>query len=413
MASHRSLKRTIVFALAGGKGTRLGPLTTNRAKPSVPFGAKWTILDLVLWSMYRSGFNLMYVLTQYCGNAIAEHLMRCWPLQTNGYPMVRAVAPEFRHGTAQYEGTADAVHQNLHLLGLDTDNVFIVGGDHIFLMDGSQVLDFHNDRHADITILAHEVTVAEARSFGVMQVDTESRLLGFREKPMRPREIPGKPGYAYASMGIYLFTAEALRRFVGDHAFRERCIAGEAGDFDFGKHVIPEMLKRGARIFAYPFVDNVVPDQEAGAYWRDVGTIGAYFAANMDLVGDTPLLNLYSSDWPIPTPRDDQPPLKVSLGSDIDHSLLSGGCIVTGSAVTSSILSQRVHVRNGSRLDQCIVFRGVDIGEGCDIRRCIIEEGTRLPAGTRIGHDADEDAQRFYVDEDSGIVIVTPDMLMM
>jgi glucose-1-phosphate adenylyltransferase len=335
------------------------------------------------------------------------------PLRPDGECYIDLAPPEQLHGLSEFAGTADAIYQNLPRTA-EYEYTFIVSGDHVFLMDGKQVYDFHRACAADLTIMAHEVSVDEARAFGVIVVDGEGRIVEFQEKPRHPKEIPGKPGRAYASMGIYFFSNSALREFVGNTDFRKRCMDKDPNDeFDFGKHVIPEMVRRGKKVMAYPFSENVVLDQPSGApFWADVGTWGAYHEANMDLAGDNPRLNLYSRAWPIQGTMDNQPPGKTARPSTYDHAIIASGCIVDGATLSYSLLSPRVRVLQGAVVERSVIFHGAHIGMGARVRNCVIDEGVRIPDGMEIGYDPMEDQRRFHVDEESGLVIVSRTMEM-
>ncbi|MCR4306540.1 MAG: sugar phosphate nucleotidyltransferase, partial [Candidatus Yonathbacteria bacterium] len=303
------LNDVIGVVLAGGRGNRLLPLTAMRAKPSVPFGGKWIIADLALWSLYNSGIRTIKVLAQYISQPLIQHVQRSWPLRPHGEPHVEVVPAQMRVHDDWYLGTADAVYQNLDLICRDSGCfplTAIFAADHVFKIDVGQMREFHDAKGSQFTVCAKEMLTDDAAGkFGVLIVDEKDRVIGFEEKPEKPKEIPGKPGYCYASMGNYLADSLLLKEAL------EKDARDESSSHDFGNDVIPELIRGGVAMFAYNFAHNTVPGQE-GPYWVDVGTIKSYWAANMDLVGPLPILNLYSEEWPILPRPDSLPPAKYA-----------------------------------------------------------------------------------------------------
>ena len=408
--------KVLGLIMAGGKGERLYPLTRDRAKPAVPFGGKYRIVDFVLSNFVNSGIRSLYVLTQFKSQSLIEHIRDTWRLgSVLRDQFVSAVPAQMQQGESWYRGTADAVRQNLNLVHQsDPDIVAVFGADHIYRMDIGQMVDFHVENKADITIAALPVPRAEARGFGIVKVDENWRVQGFQEKPPRPSPMPGNPGHALASMGNYLFSTAVLDRILeGSARKRDR--------MDFGKDILPEVFKK-LRVFVYDFNRNTIPGMKKGeqnSYWRDVGTIEAYFQANMELKSVTPPLNLYNHHWPIMTSDPNAPPVKFVFNDEdrrgfaVD-SIVSSGSIVSGGRVFDSILGRNVFIHSWSEVRDSIIMDGVDIGRRCRIRRAIIDKNVRLPEGTVIGYDQEEDRKR-YVVSDTGIVIIpkTPRQLML
>lgn len=390
----------IGFLLAGGVGDRLRPLTSDRAKPAVPFGGKWFIIDPALYSLYHSGLNTIKVLTQYNSQPLIRHVSMCWPKRPNAEDYVEVIPAQKQTGEDWYTGTANAVHQNLsQTFGFDL--VAIFAGDHIFKFDVSQMREFHDAKKADFTICGMELPVAEAAGrFGVIVVDENSRVVDFQEKPKHPAEIPGKPGFCYASMGNYIAGAKILREVLTEDAINP------ISSHDFGNDVIPAMIQSELGVYVYNFAENKVHNQER-PYWVDVGTIGSYHQANMDLAGENPALNLSSPEWPIMTPPDKEPPARSARRSTVEDSLLSGGDILRGAFVSHSILGRRVIANFGSEITECIFFDRVVIGEGAKISRTIVCEDVIIPPHARIGFSKEEDRKLGnIIDHDSGIRVI-------
>jgi len=402
--------------MAGGKGERLYPLTRDRAKPAVPFGGKYRIVDFVLSNFVNSGIRSLYVLTQFKSQSLIEHIRDTWRLgSVLRDQFVSTVPAQMQQGESWYRGTADAVRQNLNLVHQsDPDIVAVFGADHIYRMDIGQMVEHHVENKADITIAALPVPRAEARGFGIIKVDASWRVQGFQEKPPRPSPMPGNPGYALASMGNYLFSTSILDSILEGSARRR-------GRMDFGKDILPQVFKK-LRVFVYDFNRNTIPGMKKGeqnSYWRDVGTIESYFQANMELKSVTPPLNLYNHHWPIMTSDPNAPPVKFVFNDEdrrgfaVD-SIISSGSIVSGGRVFDSVLGRNVFIHSWSEVRDSIIMDGVDIGRRCRIRRAIIDKNVHLPAGTVIGYDQEEDRKRFVVSP-TGIVIIpkTPRQLRL
>jgi glucose-1-phosphate adenylyltransferase len=400
-------RNTIAMVLAGGKGERLSPLTLRRAKPSVAFGGKYKIIDFVLSNMFNSGIKKVYILTQYRAYSLNKHIRESWGKWTGLGEFFVAISPETRSESEEwFKGTADAILQYLRFVeSSDADYVAIFGGDHIYKMDVTQMINFHRMNRADITIAALEVPAEEASRFGIFAVDEDSRVTGFSEKPDDPQRIPGRET-CYASMGNYIFPTRKLI---------EVLLEGkkEHADLDFGKHVIPKMLEHGDRVFAYNFNDNVIPGMktEERGYWRDVGTLDTYYEANMDLVKVSPQLNLYNYKWPILTNQGNLPPAKTVFddddrrGQNID-SYVCAGCITSGSTVRRSILGPLCKVNSYSLIEDSILFENVTVGRHVKIRKTIIDKNVTIPDGSVIGFDHAADREKGYTVTDSGIVVV-------
>lgn len=400
------LKRILVMILAGGEGQRLYPLTKDRAKPAVPFGGIYRIIDFSLSNCLNSGLHKVVILTQYKSLSLDRHIrMGWWDLfncQLDEY--VEIIPPQMRVSDQWYRGTADAIYHNIYTLEREhPEKVLILGGDHIYKMDYRKMLHYHMEKQADLTVGAVEVPLEEAHRFGVLQVDEQYRILGFQEKPKTPRPMPSDPNKVLASMGIYLFNTEVLvRRVVED--------AKKPTSHDFGKDVIPAMVGRD-KVFAYPFEDE---NKKPIKYWRDIGTLEAYWEANMDLLAVDPLFNLYDKDWPIRTFQEQFPPVKTVLsngemrGMALD-SLVSPGCIISGARVVHSVLSPDVRIEIGSEIIDSVVLEGVRIGKNASIKRAIIDKGVVVPDNTHIGHNPEEDHRHFTV-TDNGIVVVPKEM---
>jgi glucose-1-phosphate adenylyltransferase len=394
----------LAMILAGGKGERLHPLTLHRAKPAVPFGGIYRIIDFTLSNCINSGVRKIAVLTQYKSMSLDKHLRLGWNFfsgELNEY--IISVPPQQRVGDKWYQGTADAIYQNIYMIEKDApDHLMILAGDHVYKMDYAEMFRFHREKRADATVAAIEVPVAQASAFGIIEVEEDWRIAGFEEKPRKPKSIPGRPDMAFASMGIYLFNTRKILEHLRFDALRDT-------SHDFGRNIIPEMLKT-ARVCAYNFIDE---NRKAAKYWRDVGTIDAYWEANQDLVSVDPLLNLYDRAWPIRTYQAQNPPAKFvfaqekkggRLGIALD-SIVAPGCIVSGGRVQHSVLSPNVRVNSYSEVYDSILMENVDIGRHCRIKRAIIDKDIKIPPGTEIGYDLDEDRTRFHVTP-SGIVVI-------
>ncbi|MBI5913338.1 glucose-1-phosphate adenylyltransferase [Candidatus Azambacteria bacterium] len=403
MRRRKRMDDVIAFLLAGGSGNRLRPLTSDRAKPAVPFGGKWFIIDPALYSLYHSGLNTIKVLTQYNSQPLIQHISRCWPRRPNAEDYVEVIPAQQQTGGDWYTGTANAVFQNIDVLsqGQDFEIVAIFAGDHIFKFDASQMREFHDAKKADFTICGMELPVHEAAGrFGVIVVDENSKVLDFQEKPKHPAEIPGKPGFCYASMGNYIAHAKILREVLTEDA------KNTTSSHDFGNDVIPTMIRGGLGVYVYNFAENKVPDQER-PYWVDVGTISSYHQANMDLAGENPALNLYSQEWPIMTPPDKEPPAKPARRSTVEYSLFSGGDILDGTSVFHSVLGRRVIASFCSKITECILFDRVIVGEGAEVSRTIVCEDVIIPPRTKVGFSKEADRKLgIVIDHDSGIRVI-------
>lgn len=399
--------RVLGIVLAGGKGERLMPLTRYRAKPAVPFGAKYRIVDFALSNLVNSGLFSIYCLVQFKSQSLNEHIERGWQFGTalRGRDYFITVVPaQMWTGERWYEGTADAVFQNLHLVTLyDADRVCIFAADHIYKMDVEQMLQYHVDNHADVTVAANVVPVSEARSFGCIAVDETGRIVDFVEKPAVPPEIPGRPGFSYASMGNYIFEREVLEEAI----LEDNRIEGSS--HDFGRDILPRVFKR-CRMMAYDFPSNVLPGDDR-PYWKDVGTIKAYFDAHMDLLQHPSDLTLYNPHWPIRTVSFADPPgftyPDKGQSCSVVGTLRAEGSRVLGSIVHRSVLSRNCIIHAGAVLEECIVGQGVVVGENCKLRRVILDAYNVVPPNTVIGYNRDIDAERYHLDGDSGIVVLS------
>jgi len=403
------VKDTLAVILAGGSGTRLQSLTAWQAKPAIPFGGKYRTIDFTLSNCINSGIRKISILTQYKSHSLNKHIQRGWSfLRAELDEFIELIPAQQRLRDNWYQGTADAVYQNLDIFrGTGPEYILVLAGDHIYKMDYSELLQQHIRGKADLTIACIETPVTEASSFGVMGVDEEYRVLRFEEKPRHPETLPGKPDHALVSMGVYVFSADFLYRQLLQDAHCEHSA------HDFGKDIIPSLLGK-ARLQAYPFRDAKTGQS---AYWRDVGTIDAYYDANLELCKVTPALNLYDQDWPIWTCQEQLPPAKFVFddhdrrGTALD-SVVASGCIISGSRVKSSLLFNNVHVQNHCDIEESVVLDNAVIGANSRIRRAIIDCNCEIPPGTRIGYDAVADAQRFTVSP-QGVVLVTREMLAL
>ena len=394
----------LAMILAGGKGERLHPLTLHRAKPAVPFGGIYRIIDFTLSNCINSDIRKIAVLTQYKSLSLYKHLRLAWNFFSGEMnEFIIPVPPQQRVGEHWYQGTADAIYQNIYMIEKDAPNhLLILAGDHIYKMNYSEMFKFHQERQADATVAAIEMPRKSASSFGVIEIDKDDRVIGFDEKPHDPKPLPGRPDLSFVSMGIYLFNTKKVIEHLRFDALRNTA-------HDFGKNIIPGMLK-SSRVYAYNFKDE---NKKEAKYWRDVGTIDAYWEASMDLVSVDPLLNLYDSAWPIRTYQAQNPPAKFvfaqekkggRLGTALD-SIVGHGCIISGGRVQNSVLSPNVRVNSYSDVRECILMENVEVGRHCRIRGAIVDKDVSIPPGTEIGYDREKDRKRFYITP-SGIVVI-------
>jgi len=402
------VKDVLTLILAGGKGTRLEPLTRDRAKPAVPFGGLYRIIDFTLSNCINSGLRRMLVLTQYKARSLDRHIAAGWGFLSRELDeFVEVLPPQQRIDEHWYKGTADAIYQNIYTIEKeDPKQVLILAGDHIYKMDYGDMIRTHLQRGADLTVGCITVPARESIHFGVMQVDSEDRVVGFQEKPREPVTIPGDPQHILASMGIYIFNTKLMFDLLCQDATHPE------SDHDFGKNIIPGMLGRH-KVFCYRFRDK---NRKAEPYWRDVGTLDAYYQANMDLVEVDPVLNLYDQEWPIRTYQPQLPPPKFVFRDEgmSDHvrrgeahdSMVCHGCIISGGHVRKSVLSPNVRVNSYAVVESSILLDGVDVGRHCRIRRAIIDKDVKIPANSTIGYDFDHDRSRGFSVTEQGIVVI-------
>ena len=398
---------TLALILAGGRGSRLKQMTLWRAKPAVPFGGKFRIIDFPLSNCVNSGIRRIGVITQYKAHSLIRHIQQGWGfLRGELNEFVELLPAQQRIETSWYSGTADAVYQNLDIIHSHRPKyVLVLAGDHVYKMDYGPMLAFHVEQNADMTVGCIEVPVQAATAFGVMSVDEDKRVVAFNEKPAHPEPMPGREDVALASMGIYIFSTD----------FLYEQLVRDANDIysnhDFGKDIIPAVMA-DRRVIAYPFRD---PESGGQAYWRDVGTVDAFWEANLELIGVTPELNLYDDRWPIWTHQAQLPPAKFVFDDDnrrgmaVD-SMVSGGCIISGAKLRHSLLFSNVHLHSYSQVQHSVVLPDVEVGRHSRITRAVIDKGCIIPPKTIIGEDAEEDARRFYRTP-AGTVLVTPEML--
>jgi len=403
----RLTRNAFAIILAGGRGSRLQNLTNWRSKPAVPFGGKFRIVDFPLSNCINSGIRRVAVVTQYKSHSLIRHVQHGWGfLRAELGEFVELLPAQQRIETSWYTGTADAVYQNLDIIRRHKPgHIVILAGDHVYKMDYGPMLAYHVEKMADMTVGCLEVPLQDATAFGVMGVDTNWRVAKFQEKSPTPDSMPGKPDMALASMGIYIFNPE----FLYEQIIKDADTSGSS--HDFGKDIIPSIIDR-YRVFAYPFRNAETGTQ---AYWRDVGTVDSFWESNLELIGVTPELNLYDTDWPIWTYQEQLPPAKFVFddenrrGMAVD-SMVSGGCIISGALVRHSLLFSNVVINAYSSVQDAVILPNVTIGQNCRLKKVIIDKGCHVPDGTVIGEDHDLDAKRFHVSP-GGVVLVTPDML--
>ena len=394
--------------LAGGRGERLFPLTQHRAKPAVPFGGRYRIIDFVLSNFVNSGILSIYVLTQFKAQSLLEHIDRGWRTSDFlGEHFVIPVPAQMRSGDDWYQGTADSVYQNLYLLERHSPRlVAVFGADHIYRMNVRQMIDEHQRNSADVTVAAIPAKIEEAFQFGVIEVDEDWRIMGFAEKPKRPKSIPGEPNSALVSMGNYLFNNDLLIEALNADATET------ASNHDFGRDMLPQLIKH-RRVYAYDFRKNRVPEPSKGeeaSYWRDLGTIDAYYDANMDLCSIDPSFNLYNRTWPLRTVGFADPPAKFVFdwkdrqGMAV-NSIVAEGTIVSGSYVHNCVVGRNVRIHSYSQIEDSVIMDWVEIGRGCKIRNAIIDKANVIPSGTQIGYDLEKDRERYTVSP-NGVVVL-------
>ena len=407
----RLTKSTFALILAGGRGSRLGPLTDWRAKPAVPFGGKFRIIDFPLSNCINSGIRRIGVATQYKAHSLLQHLQRGWSFLAGQFKeSIELMPAQQRQGESWYKGTADAVFQNIDIIrDYAPEYILILAGDHIYKMDYGKMIAQHVQLQADMTVACLDVPLADATAFGVMAVNSEQRVIEFAEKPNNPAHIPGDPTRALASMGIYVFNAAFLYEQLKRDADEPK------SSHDFGKDIIPYLVNR-YRVYAHRFSDSFVSvDGNKIPYWRDVGTIDSYWEANMELCRVTPDLNMYDREWPIWTYQEQLPPAKFVFDDDkrrgmaVD-SLVSGGCIISGASIRRSLLFSDVHVGSYSEIEDSVILPDVHIGENARLRKVVIDKRARVPDGLEVGFDIENDRKRFFV-TDNGVTLITAEML--
>ncbi len=405
------MKKLLTFIMAGGKGERLHPLTKDRAKPAVPFGGIYRIIDFTLSNCVNSGIRRIHVLVQYKSMSLARHIRMGWNvLNAEVGEYIDVVPAQQRIDEHWYQGTADAIYQNLYSIHSENpDQILILAGDHIYKMDYELMLDAHRNSKADLTIGVVPLPAAEAPGVGVIEVDRENAVIGFEEKPTVPKTVPGDPKHIYGSMGIYIFDRRTLEEELEEDAKKDTA-------HDFGKNVIPQMIQKGNRkIIAYQFVD--LNNKEA-LYWRDVGTLDAYYESTIDLIQVSPQFNLYDREWPIRTYQLQYPPAKFVFaqtfggrrGTALD-SMVADGCIISGGAVQRSILSPNVRVNSYAEVEDSLLLEGVDVGRYAKIKNAIIDKHVRVMPNAQIGYDLEKDKKRFTVTP-KGIVVVEKDAVV-
>ncbi|HNA46074.1 MAG TPA: glucose-1-phosphate adenylyltransferase [Nitrospira sp.] len=400
-----SQPRVLAMILAGGKGTRLMPLTEARSKPAVPFGGAYRIIDFVLSNFYNSGILGMHVMVQYRSQSLIEHLRKAWRIGDGERQFVTVVPPQMNSGAGWYEGTADAVFQNLNLIrDFAPDIVAVFGADHIYRMDIRQMVQFHLDREADVSVATLPVPVHAAQGFGIVEIDRTSRVVGFDEKPPVPKSMPGDPAHALSSMGNYLFNADVLIQALEEDAKQK------GGSHDFGRDILPRRLKTD-RVMAYNFLDNEVPGvgyHEEPAYWRDVGTIQAYWQANMDLLGDTPPCDLGNREWPIRTEPSYGPPASL-VNCYVDHALIGEGTRAIEADIRRSIIGRHVRIESGAYIEDSIIFDHTHIGAGAKLQRVVVDRHNTIPANVDLGPRGQERGEEMDAPSEwaeSGVLVI-------
>ena len=394
-------QRVLGIIMAGGKGERLLPLTEVRSKPAVPFGGKYRIIDFVLSNFVNSDITSLYVLVQYRSQSLIEHLRKSWQLDGRlSHSFVSVVPPQMRARDGWYEGTADAVYQNLNLIAdWNPDVIAVFGADHIYRMDIRQMLELHLEHDADATVAALPVSIEAASSFGILEADREGHMIGFEEKPAVPKAMSGRPGYALSSMGNYLFRTEALVPLLKRDASRR-------GTHDFGRNIVPELLEEH-RVCVYNHETNDIPGlhpHEERGYWRDVGTLEAYWQSNMDLLGEFPLFDLRNSAWPIYS-GETEGPMATLVRTRVDDSMIGQGTLCLDADIRKSVIGRGVRIDRGAHLEECVIMDNVHVGAHARLRRVIADRGSSVPANARIGYDRGHDGRTFHLSH-SGLVVL-------
>ncbi len=394
------MRQILTFILAGGRGERLDPLTRDRTKPAVPFGGIYRIIDFTLSNCVNSGLRRVYVLTQYKSFSLQKHLLSGWDVvSTQLGEFIDVIPAQQRIGEDWYRGTADAIYQNLYTIqDINPELILILAGDHVYKMNYGHMIGFHEEKGADMTVACISMPKETSVDFGVIEVDKGQHVRGFQEKPKEPKTIPGRPNEIFASMGIYLFNKDILLKELDLDAH-------SVSDHDFGKNVIPQMLRNKRKVYVYNFVD----ENNQPKYWRDIGTRDAYYQANMDILGPNPKFDLFDKSWPVRTFHEQYPPIKVistpsGPGAIVD-SMISGGCIIEGGSVQHSVLSSNVKIFGGAVVKNSVIMEGVIVSEGAHVQNTIIDKQVIIPPNAKIGFDPDLDNKKFVLTR-SGIVIV-------
>lgn len=409
------MENLLAMILAGGQGSRLQPLTNDRAKPAVHFAGKYRVIDFVLNNFVNSGFYQVKILTQFKSDSLNRHVSQAWDLNRNLDQFVDLVPAQMRIGNSWYMGTADAIYQNVNLIrDVRPDHVAVFGGDHIYKMAVNQMLQYHISKGALATISCIPVPQDEARDFGVVEVDDDGRMIGFEEKPSRPKSMPGRPGWSLASMGNYMFNSKFLvRELLSDSKLAN-------SHHDFGKDILPSIYNHHP-VYVYDFNENRIKGENDASrgYWKDIGTLEAFYEANMDCCAVSPIFNLYNNKWPLRTINWNLPPAKFVFGeSDPEgrkgvalDSIVCEGCICSGGRAIHSILSPGCQIHSHALITDSILFPNVDVGRGARINRAIIEKGIKIPPGFEVGVNLDKDRERFHVTE-TGIVVIAKDTVI-
>ncbi|KMV31855.1 glucose-1-phosphate adenylyltransferase [Photobacterium swingsii] len=389
--------------LAGGEGSRLRPLTDSRTKPAVPFGGSYRLVDFALNNFVNADLMKIYVLTQFKSQSLYVHMKKGWNITGITDRFIDPIPAQMRMGKRWYDGTADAIYQNIRFIELaEPEQVCIFGSDHIYKMDVKQMLDYHKEKEAQLTVSAIRMPLHEASAFGVIEVDAEGRMVGFEEKPANPKSIPGDPEHALVSMGNYVFETDVLCRELEEDAENEN------SSHDFGKDIIPKLVPQG-KVFVYDFNTNVIPGEQNNGYWRDVGTIESYWQAHMDLLSEDAPFSLYNRQWQLHTFYPPLPPATVldseECKVDINNCMVSAGSYIRGARIHKSVLGFRTNVDCCSTISESIILGDVKIGANCSIRRAIIDKNVMIAPGTVIGEDLEEDRKKYHV-SDEGIVVI-------